>query len=72
MNNGIFISDTDGIVTKMYAKYHAQDNEMALTLDEYCSMIEEPMADTYSKKARQDKVFVVVSNGELLMTIPDI
>ena len=71
LNNGIFISDTDGIVTKMYAKYYAQDNEMALTLDEYYSVIE-PVADTYSKKAHWDKVFVVVPKVSLLTTTPDI
>lgn len=65
LNNGIFISDTDGIVTKMYAKYYAQDNEMALTLDEYHNVIE-PAADTYSKKAHWDKVFVVVPKGEFV------
>lgn len=65
LNNGIFISDTDGIVTKMYAKYYAQDNEMALTLDEYYSVIE-PVADTYSKKAHWDKVFVVLPKGEFV------
>lgn len=64
-NNGIFISDTDGIVTKMYAKYYAQDNEMSLTMDEYKQIIE-PVADAYSRKAHWDKVFIVVPRGEFV------
>ena len=59
LNRGIFISDTDGVVTKMYAKYYAMDEEMNLTMDDYESIIA-PAADAYSKKSHWDKVFVVV------------
>lgn len=62
LNRGIFISDTDGIVTKMYAKYYAADPEMALTQEEYDKVIE-PAADAFSMKSRWDKVFVVVPHG---------
>lgn len=64
-NRGIFISDTDGIVTKMYAKYYAQDPEMALTMDEYKNIIE-PVADVYSKKSHWDKVFVILPKSEMV------
>lgn len=62
LNKGIFISDTDGIVTKMYAKYYAADPEMALTQEEYEKIIE-PAADAYAVKSHWDKVFVVVPHG---------
>lgn len=64
-NNGIFVSDTDCIVTKMYAKYYAQDNEMALTMDEYRRVIE-PVADAFIEKSHWDKVFVVIPRGEFV------
>ena len=64
-NNGIFVSDTDCIVTKMYAKYYAQDDEMALTMDEYQRVIE-PVADTFIAKSHWDKIFVVLPRGEFV------
>ena len=64
-NNGIFVSDTDCIVTKMYAKYYAQDDEMALTMDEYQRVIE-PGADTFIAKSHWDKIFVVLPRGEFV------
>lgn len=62
LNKGIFISDTDGIVTKMYAKYYAADPEMALTQEEYEKVIE-PAADAFAMKSKWDKVFIVVPHG---------
>ena len=64
-NNGIFVSDTDCIVTKMYDKYYAQDDEMALTMDEYQRVIE-PVADTFIAKSHWDKIFVVLPRGEFV------
>lgn len=64
-NSGIFISDTDCIVTKMYAKYYAMDPEMALTMEEYTSIIE-PVADAFIRKSHWDKVFVVLPKGEFV------
>lgn len=64
-NNGIFVSDTDCIVTKMYAKYYAMDSEMALTMDEYQRIIE-PVADAFIAKSHWDKVFVVLPRGEFV------
>lgn len=65
LNRGIFISDTDGIVTKMYAKYYALDDNMALTMEEFKNIIE-PVADLFTKKSKWDKVFVVVPHGEFI------
>ncbi len=62
MNKGIFVSDTDCLVTKMYAKYYAMDKEMALTMDEYNKIIA-PAADAFVSKSRWDKVFVVCPMG---------
>ena len=61
-NRGIFISDTDGIVTKMYAKYYAEDPEMDLSMEDYENIIA-PAADAYTRKAKWDKIFVVVPHG---------
>ena len=61
-NKGIFISDTDGIVTRMYAKYYAMDSEMALSMEDYEQTIC-PVSDEYSNKSKWDKVFVVVPKG---------
>ena len=64
-NNGIFVSDTDCIVTKMYAKYYAMDKDMALTMDEYLHIIE-PVADTFIKKSHWDKIFMVLPRGQFV------
>ena len=64
-NNGIFVSDTDCIVTKMYAKYYAMDEDMALTMDEYLNIIE-PVADTFIKKSHWDKIFMVLPRGQFV------
>lgn len=64
-NNGIFVSDTDCIVTKMYAKYYAMDSDMALTMDEFEQIIE-PVADTFIRKSNWDKIFVVLPRGQFV------
>lgn len=64
-NNGIFVSDTDCIVTKMYAKYYAMDKDMALTMDEYLNIIE-PVADVFIKKSHWDKIFMVLPRGQFV------
>ena len=65
LNKGIFISDTDGIVTKMYAKYYAKDPDMKFSMEEYEKIIS-PVADVYSQKSHWDKVFVVAPRGEFV------
>ena len=68
-NNGIFVSDTDCIVTKMYAKYYAMDKDMALTMDEYQRIIE-PVADAFIKNPTGTKSSWCCPEDSLLMTIP--
>ena len=63
LNKGIFISDTDSIVTKMYAKYYAMDEEMSLTMEDYENVLA-PVADVYSKRSHWDKVFVIIPRNE--------
>lgn len=62
-NNGIFLSDTDTIVTKMYAKYYAMDPEMDMTMEEYEKVVE-PVADMFIKRSNWDKIFVVLPKSE--------
>lgn len=64
-NKGIFISDTDSIVTKMYAKYYAMDSEMDLSMEDYEQVLS-PAADVYARKSKWDKVFVVVPRGNFV------
>ena len=64
-NTGIFISDTDAIVTAMYAKYYALDPEMDLSSTEYLNIIK-PATDAYVAKSKWDKIFVVVPHGEFV------
>lgn len=64
-NTGIFISDTDAIVTAMYAKYYALDSEMDLSSTEYLNIIK-PATDAYVAKSKWDKIFVVVPHGEFV------
>lgn len=64
-NKGIFISDTDEMVTKMYAKYYAMDPEMSVTMEDYINIIE-PVADAYIKCSKWDKIFVIVPKGEFV------
>lgn len=61
-NHGIFFSDTDSLVTNMYAQYYSKDPSCALTEEEYESKIK-PVAYEYAKKSRWDKIFCVVPHG---------
>lgn len=58
-NNGIFLADTDTIITKMYAKYYAMDPDMAMTMDEYEEVVE-PVADMFIRRSNWDKIFVIL------------
>lgn len=60
-NQGIFFSDTDAIVTKMYAEYYSQDETCAITPEEYQRVA--LFADDFIKKSRWDKVFLLAPKG---------
>lgn len=57
-NKGIFISDTDNLVTLMYAKAYAERNDFALDIDDYNNILL-PLAKMYARKLRWDKIFVL-------------
>ena len=61
-NKGVFISDTDSLVTKMYAEYYARDADMALSQRDYDNIIA-PLADLYAAKSHWDKIFVLLPNN---------
>ena len=60
-NQGIFFSDTDAIVTKMYAEYYSKDETCAITEEEYRKVA--ILADDYIRKARWDKIFLLAPKG---------
>lgn len=57
-NNGVFISDTDNLVTLMYAKDYAEKKGFKLTMDDYENVLL-PLAKSYAKSIRWDKIFVL-------------
>lgn len=61
-NNGIFIADTDSLVTQMYAEYYAKDDTCSLTIEEYENHIK-PAAEGFNRKTHWDKIFLVVPHG---------
>ena len=60
-NQGIFFSDTDAIVTKMYAEYYSKDDSIAITPEQYEKVA--MFADDFVKKSRWDKVFLLAPKG---------
>ncbi len=57
-NKGIFISDTDNLVTLMYAKTYAQRKNYKLTIDDYNNVLL-PLARTYAKDIKWSKIFLL-------------
>ena len=71
-NNGVFISDTDNIVTLMYAYMYAKRKEFALTEDDYKLIYE--LAKAYRNSNKWNKIFLlaphpkpIVDDGERYM-----
>lgn len=60
-NQGLFFSDTDAIVTKMYAEYYSKDSSCAITEEEYRKVA--LFADSFIKKSRWDKIFLLAPKG---------
>ena len=60
-NKGIFFSDTDSLVTKMYAEYYAKDPTCSLT-EEDCKLVS-LAADEYTKQSRWQKIFLLSPHG---------
>ena len=60
-NHGIFFADTDSIVTRMYAEYYANDEDFALTQEEFEKVA--VVADELARKSRWDKIFLIAPHG---------
>jgi NadR type nicotinamide-nucleotide adenylyltransferase len=56
-NHGIFISDTDSLVTRMYAEYYAKDKEFDLTDGDFKVIAD--VADVLTSQANWDKIFLL-------------
>lgn len=56
-NNGIVISDTDNLVTLMYAQAYADDENIDLTWDDYKSL--EALAKNIQRGITWDKIFLL-------------
>lgn len=63
-NNGIFFSDTDAMVTRMYAEYYAKDGSCELTQDDF--EVVAAMADYYTRKCKWDKIFLVAPHSKFV------
>lgn len=75
-NPGIFISDTDNLVTLMYAKYYSEREGFALNKEDYQILYDLTMA--YRKTTKWDKIFLlkphpkgIVDDGERYMPDSD-
>lgn len=60
-NHGLFFSDTDSMVTQMYAKYYASDPSCSLTEEDYEKIA--VAAKGYIEKSRWDKIFLLAPKG---------
>lgn len=56
-NNGVVISDTDNLVTLMYAKAYVEDNNIDLTDDDYKTL--ETLAWNIKRGIQWDKIFLL-------------
>ena len=56
-NNGVFISDTDSLVTRMYAEYYFKDKNFKLNEDEF--KVISAIADELTSKSKWDKIFLI-------------
>lgn len=64
-NKGVFISDTDNIVTLMYAKEYADNKKFALTKKDYKEILL-PLAKMYAKNIRWNKIFVLAPHDNFV------
>ena len=75
-NPGIFISDTDNMVTLMYANYYCKRKEFALSYNDYGILHQ--MTEAYRDTTKWDKIFLlkprnigIVDDGERYMPDSD-
>lgn len=63
-NHGIIISDTDNLVTLMYAKQYADEPTFDLDQDDYNALY--TLAKQQSKYIKWNKIFVLAPNGKFV------
>ena len=75
-NPGVFISDTDNIVTLMYAKAYSERPDFSISKEDYNALYE--TAKAYAKKTTWNKIFLlppkekpIVDDGERYMPDSD-
>jgi NadR type nicotinamide-nucleotide adenylyltransferase len=61
-NRGVIISDTDNLVTLMYAKLYAEEPDFELTYEDYLALY--TLAKRQSKYIKWNKIFVLAPRGE--------
>lgn len=57
-NKGVIISDTDNLVTLMYAKAYTEDKNMQITHDEYCYILL-PLAKSLQTNVDWDVIYLI-------------
>lgn len=60
-NHGLFFADTDSMVTRMYAEYYSQDENLGLTNEEFEHIAQ--TADVITRKCKWDKIYLLYPNG---------
>ena len=60
-NHGVFFSDSDSMVTRMYAEYYAKDETCAMTQEEFEKVA--IMADEITRKCKWDKIYLLCPHG---------
>jgi NadR type nicotinamide-nucleotide adenylyltransferase len=60
-NHGLFFADTDSMVTRMYAEYYSQDENLGLTKEEFEHIAQ--TADVITSKCKWDKIYLLYPNG---------
>lgn len=56
-NKGIFFSDTDPIITEMYAHYYALDPDFSISIDDFPTI--QAAARLYASRAKWNKIFLL-------------
>lgn len=63
-NNGVFFSDSDAMITKMYARQYAEEPDCVMTKEEFD--IVSAAADEYARASRWDKIYLICPNGKFV------
>lgn len=64
-NRGVMISDTDNLVTLMYAKAYIDNNEMKMSKDDYYNILL-PHAKKAMKIVKWDKIFLIKPHNKFV------